>query len=116
MFKMRKLRTYEFYQNKVTRLLKANARLFLDWFEASPAENFIRVTMGDRRTKEQYLLTIQRIQGKNPIEVQNLQELKIVSLRNALREIGELAWDVSDPEQAKVRLSQVSEIAGIADE
>ena len=109
-------KTYKDFEQAITRLFKRNARLFLGWFETSPAENFIRVTMGDRRTNEQYLLTIQRIQGKNPIEVQNLQELKIVELRNALREIGELAWDVRDPEQAKVRLSQVSEIAGIADE
>ncbi len=115
-FKIKKLQAWEFYQAKLTRLFHSRSKLFVSWFDTSPAENFIRVDMRDRKTGQEYILTLQRVRGKNPMEIHYMLEQDIMKYRNALREIGELAWDVRDPGQAKVRIAQISDLAGIADE
>lgn len=137
MFKIHHLRSAEYYQMRVIRFFRSKRKLFIKWFETNPAENNITVNLSTTVDDETYHLTIQRIGGLTPAdtigalqaEIDSINATKtflraendalrgmVTKLREALEEIGELAWDVRDRDQAKTRLQQVSEIAGIIEE
>lgn len=107
-FNFHKTKSATYYENRLIGFLRSKMRLFVEWFITSPAENYITLDIEDRKAGERYVLTLQRANGKTPSQVMQENQAEIERLKSFLSDIGDLAWDVRDPNQAKVRIGEIS--------